>query len=144
MAQEHPMACEPMRLNHAAPRAHARARQPVASTFNPKVAGSIAAGPFQKAQTRSSLDLHNAVHARGGNENGNVRPFAVHPCRLWSGRVARRSRNGCDGRVALRSGMRSQRAGAADCLRVTDDGRIDLPCGRLGVVQMRRGRGGVR
>jgi hypothetical protein len=30
------MAYEPIRLNHAALRAHARAREPVASTFNPK------------------------------------------------------------------------------------------------------------
>jgi hypothetical protein len=46
MPREHPMACEPIRLKRAALRAHARAREPAASTFNPKVAGSRPARPI--------------------------------------------------------------------------------------------------
>jgi hypothetical protein len=50
MPQEHPMACEPIRLNHAALRVHARAREALPSTFNPKVAGSIPARPIVAAK----------------------------------------------------------------------------------------------
>jgi len=52
MPEEHPMACEPIRLNHAALRGHARAREPVASTFNPKVAGSIPARPIRETPAK--------------------------------------------------------------------------------------------
>ena len=52
---QRPISPEPISLNDAALRAHASAREPVASTFNPKVAGSIPARPIRSECVRACL-----------------------------------------------------------------------------------------
>jgi hypothetical protein len=71
MPQGHPMACEPIRLNHAALRAHARAREALPSTFNPKVAGSIPARPIVAAKTDATP--RRAAAARRNSVTANPR-----------------------------------------------------------------------
>jgi hypothetical protein len=110
MAQPGRISPEPIWLIDAALGAHARARKPVAATFNPKVAGSIPARPITSIPGADD-DAARSVTGSKGPRRIASRPMQTRPLATSTG-GRRCPRAGSDRRRGARAARAAPRPAA--------------------------------